>query len=452
MTARPRKYFGTDGVRGVANRAPMDAQTALRLGRAAGAFFRDGKKRHRIIIGKDTRLSGYMIESALLSGICSMGTDVYVVGPMPTPAIAYLASSMRADAGIVISASHNPFEDNGIKFFGPDGMKLPDEQEEAIESLMERTDLEGPTHDGLGKAFRIDDAEGRYIVYAKATFPRRLDLEGRKVVVDCANGAAYKVAPAIFTELGAKVVTIGDRPDGVNINEGCGSTHPEVLAARVLAESADLGVALDGDGDRAILVDAAGQIADGDDVLFVAAGYLQARGRLSVPRVVGTVMTNMGLESALRRMGIGLVRSPVGDRYVMEEMLRSGAVLGGEPSGHVIFRDHGTTGDGIVTALQVLIAMVDSGKPLADLRSAWKRFPQIMRNLPVGRRAALEGQAWYSQVMEEARRAMGPDSILSLRYSGTEPVLRVTVSCASEEVTREVCDRICERITRELGK
>jgi len=451
MSDKKREIFGTDGVRGEANRPPMVPETVLRLGMAAGTFFYNLKEKPKIIIGKDTRLSGYMIESALMSGICSMGTDVYLVGPLPTPAIAFLTRSMRADAGIVISASHNPFQDNGIKLFGGDGMKLPDDKEAEIEGLMEADFQIRPTHGAVGRAYRLDDAGGRYIVYAKSSIPREMTLEGVKIVVDCANGATYKVAPSILSELGADVVSIGNSPDGVNINQGCGSTNTGDMIDKVIETGADIGIALDGDGDRAILCDGNGSIVDGDDILFICAQRMEQAGEMEKRGITGTIMTNMGLETAFRAKGIELTRTAVGDRYVLEEMLRSGIKLGGEPSGHLIFLDHGTTGDGIITALQVLRVMVETGIPLADLRKGWQRYPQLMVNLRVESKPVLEEQPWYAQVVKEARTAMGEDHLLSLRYSGTEPLLRVTVSCASEDLVKSVSERICAVAAEHLG-
>jgi phosphoglucosamine mutase len=446
-----RKYFGTDGVRGEANRFPMIPEMVLRLGMAAGSYFHNRKEKPKIIIGKDTRLSGYMIEAALMSGICSMGTDVYFVGPLPTPGIAFITRSMRADAGIVISASHNPFQDNGIKFFGADGMKLPDDEEALLEELMEREDLERPTHSRVGRAFRIDDAEGRYIVYAKSTISKDITLEGLKIVIDCANGAAYQVAPAILRELGAQVITLGDHPDGLNINLGCGSTDPDQMLKKVVDSGADAGIALDGDGDRVIMADSEGNLVDGDDIIYVCVKHLSQNGGLDPKVVIGTLMTNMGLEAAFREMEIELIRAPVGDRYVLEEMLRTGAVIGGEPSGHLIFTDHGTTGDGILSALQVLQIMAETGRSLKDLLSGWHRFPQVMKNLRVEEKKPLEQQEWYERLLSEARQRMGEDHLLSLRYSGTEPLLRVTVSCGSEDLTHDVCESICSELVERLG-
>ncbi len=446
-----KKHFGTDGIRGTANRGPMVPEFILQLGKAVGAHFRRGKVHPKVIIGKDTRLSGYMIESALMSGICAMGTDVYMVGPLPTPAISFLVRSMRADAGIVISASHNPYTDNGIKVFGPDGKKLPDEVEVAIEGLMETGALEGPEGDGLGKAHRVNDAEGRYMAFAKSTIDDGVSFDGLKLVVDCANGAAYEVAPIIFEELGAEVILTGCSPNGLNINEGCGSTNPDTMVQAVLEHGAHAGIALDGDADRAILCDSRGRIVDGDDILFLGATELLEKGHLRENTVVGTIMSNVGLQSALREKGVTLVRAAVGDRYVLEAMTRTGSILGGEPSGHVIYRNYAPTGDGIVTALQVLQTMVRQGRPLCDLTDGWTRYPQVMKNLQVRERVPLEGEPWFDALVEEAREALGKDHLLSLRYSGTEPLLRVTVSSASEATTCEVCERLCGFLARRFG-
>lgn len=444
-------YFGTDGIRGVANRGHIVPEFILQLGKAAGSYFRKGKAHPRIIIGKDTRLSGYMIESALMSGICAMGADVYFVGPLPTPAISFLVRSMRADAGIVISASHNPYTDNGIKFFGSNGMKLPDEVEAAIEQLMDSGPMDGPDGDGLGKAHRVDDAEGRYIAFAKATIDEGINFEGLKVVVDCANGAAYEVAPDIFSELGAQVIVIGGNPDGLNINVGCGSTAPEAMVRAVLENGADLGIALDGDADRAILCDEKGNLVDGDDILFLSSLELQKAGRLTNNTVVGTIMTNVGLQSALRANGITLLRAAVGDRYVLEEMTRTGSVLGAEPSGHVIFSDYAPTGDGIVTALQTVGTIVKNGCPLSSLTEGWKRYPQIMVNLRTRDRVPLDGQGWFEELLDNARNELGEDHLLSVRYSGTEPLIRVTVSSESQKVTVGVCDSMCAALIERFG-
>ena len=364
-----RHLFGTDGVRGVANVYPMTAEVALQLGRALAYVIKYGPGRHRIVVGKDTRLSGYLLEYAITAGICSMGVDVMLLGPLPTPGIAYITSSMRADAGVVISASHNPYQDNGIKFFSGDGFKLPDEIEAYIESLMVNAEVDGarPTATDIGQAVRIDDAKGRYLSYLKSTFPKELELDGLKIVLDCAHGATYKVAPEVFSELGAEIIPIGVRPNGKNINRMCGATYPQAMAALVKRHRADLGIAFDGDGDRCIMVDHHGQVVDGDHILGICALDMQRRERLPKKTVVGTVMTNLGLEVALKQHGLKLLRAPVGDRYVLEEMKKGGYVLGGEQSGHLVFLNHSTTGDGILTALRLLAVMRRENKPLAEL-------------------------------------------------------------------------------------
>ena len=445
------KLFGTDGVRGKANRYPITSEVALRLGMAAGSLFKNHSDRSRIVIGKDTRLSGYILESALMSGVCAMGSDVYLVGPMPTPAIAFITRTMRADAGIVISASHNPFQDNGIKFFGPDGRKLPDTVEDELEDLARQDLADRPTHGDVGRAYRLDDAEGRYIEYAKNTIPKGMVFDGLKMVVDCANGAGYVVAPTIFKELGAEVVVIGTSPDGLNINEGCGSTIPEKMVEKVIEKGADLGLALDGDGDRAIFCDADGNIADGDDVLFICANHALESGHLPGNTIVGTDMTNMGLEASLRASGIDLVRSAVGDRYVLEKMISSGSTLGGEPSGHVIFLDHSTTGDGIVTALQLVNCMVNTGLSLKELREGWKRYPQVMKNIRVKEKVPLAELDWVKPLLDDAESIMGENRILNLRYSGTEPLIRLTVSCESGEIVDSVADSLSRKLVEGLG-
>ncbi|NOY45909.1 MAG: phosphoglucosamine mutase, partial [Deltaproteobacteria bacterium] len=381
-----RKLFGTDGIRGVANVEPMTSETMVRVGRAAAHVFKERKEgRHRIVIGKDTRLSGYMLENALASGICSMGVDILLVGPLPTPGIAFITSSMRADAGVVISASHNPYQDNGIKFFDRDGFKLPDEVEAEIEAHVFNGELDHvrPTAEEVGKAFRVDDAVGRYVVYLKGTFPSHLTLEGIRIVVDCANGAAYRVAPAVFEELGAEVIPIGVNPDGTNINAECGSLHPECVADEVRARGAHLGIALDGDADRVIVVDERGNEVDGDHIMAICARDLAERGRLKGGAVVATVMSNLGLERSLAQVGLDLVRTQVGDRYVVERMRRDGYNFGGEQSGHLIFLDHATTGDGVLAALQLLGVVVNTGRPLSELARVMEAVPQVLQNVRV---------------------------------------------------------------------
>lgn len=445
-----KRYFGTDGIRGLANRDPITPEFAMRLGKAAGVHLRRRKAHPCIVIGKDTRLSGYMIESALTSGICSMGIDVYLVGPMPTPAISFLTRSLRADAGIVISASHNPFMDNGIKFFGSDGRKFPDEDELEIEKILDGAEIQGPTAEGLGKAHRVKEAHGRYIAFAKSSVDEKIRYDGLKLVVDCSNGAAYEIAPEILREMGAEVTVIGGEPDGININLGCGSTEPALMTEKVLQVGANAGIALDGDADRVIMADENGRIVDGDDVLFLLSMSLKEGGYLHERMVVGTIMTNVGLEAALRKNGIQLIRAPVGDRYVFEAMLESGSALGAEPSGHVIFMDHAATGDGIVTALRVLEIMVRTGKPLSELTNTWERYPQVMRNLRVTEHVPL-GADWLDKMVLDAKSELGEDHILSLRYSGTEPLLRITVSSASEIKTIRICDRLCDALVDKYG-
>jgi phosphoglucosamine mutase len=449
-----RRLFGTDGIRGIANVEPMTAETALRLGRAAAHVFKrdDANRRHKIIIGKDTRVSGYVFESALTAGFCSMGVDVLLLGPMPTPAIAFLTRSLRADAGVVISASHNPFPDNGIKFFAGSGFKLPDEVEADIEYHMRDAALDGerPTGNGVGKAFRIDDALGRYNVFVKQTFPRELTLEGLRITIDCAHGAAYRVAPEVLEELGADVVAIGVDPDGENINRDCGAVHPQQLQETVRRSGAHVGVALDGDADRAIFVDESGAFVDGDEVLAMLAVDLSARSQLR-GKVVATVMSNIGLELGLRAQGIGLVRVPVGDRYVVEEMRRSGCNLGGEQSGHVVLLDHSTTGDGLVTALQVLALMVQRQRPLSDLRQAMHRFPQRLVNVPVRKRREISTMPGIQQVIDRVVHDLGGRGRVLVRYSGTEPLLRVMVEAEHMDQVDACVAEITDAIRRHLA-
>jgi len=410
-------------------------------------------RRHKIIIGKDTRLSGYMLESALTSGICSMGVDVLLVGPLPTPGIAFLTRSMRADAGVVISASHNPFQDNGIKFFASNGFKLADELEREIEHLVQEDAIAHlrPTAGEVGKAFRIDDALGRYNVFLKSTFPKHLTLDGLTIVVDGAHGAAYRVGPEVLEELGAKVIAIGVDPDGENINRDCGALHPQQLAARVKAERAALGVALDGDADRVILVDEHGELVDGDAVLAMIAIDLQRAGRLTNGGIVATVMSNLGLELALRERGIKLVRVQVGDRYVVEEMVRGGFVLGGEQSGHVVFLEHGTTGDGLVTALAVLALMAESGKSLSELRRVMHRLPQRLVNVRVRERRALAQLPDVQQVVDRITRELGQRGRVLVRYSGTEPLVRIMVEGEQPGDVERYCEEIAAALRESVG-
>jgi phosphoglucosamine mutase len=448
-----RQLFGTDGVRGVANVHPMTTEIALQIGRAAAYIVKRGKtRRHKIVIGKDTRLSGYMIENALASGICSMGVDVLLVGPLPTPGIAFITSSMRADAGVVISASHNPFQDNGIKIFSGDGYKLPDEVEAEIESLIFDGAMESlrPTAQDVGKAFRIDDAKGRYIVFLKHTFPREHTLDGMRVVIDCANGAAYKCAPAVFEELGAKVYLIGVEPDGENINKDCGSLHPERAAAMVLDEGADLGIALDGDADRVIFIDHKGRIVDGDHIMAICAADLVERSLLAKNTVVATVMSNMGLEKCMQNHGLNLVRTAVGDRYVVECMRENGYNFGGEQSGHMIFLDHNTTGDGILTALQVMAVMKNQERTLAELSGIMETFPQVLINVRVGRRTDLESVPEVAAQMALVREKLGDSGRLLVRFSGTEPLVRVMIEGENDDLIKELAEETADCIAKAL--
>jgi phosphoglucosamine mutase len=450
--ARPR-LFGTDGIRGTANVEPMTSETAVRLGRAIAHVVKRSQRRHKIIIGKDTRLSGYMLESALTSGICSMGVDVLVCGPSPTPGIAFLTRSMRADAGVMISASHNPFQDNGIKFFASNGFKLADEVERELEELVLGNGTDGlrPTADEVGKAFHIDDALGRYNVFLKNTFPRQCTLDGMQVVVDCANGAAYRVGPEVFAELGADVVALADDPDGTNINRDCGALHPQALAARVKAAGAHIGVALDGDADRVILVDEHGEVVDGDEVLAMLGIALHRAGRLPTAAVVATVMSNLGLDLALRAHGIGLTRVQVGDRYVVEEMVRGGHQLGGEQSGHVVFLEHGTTGDGLVTALAVLAVMVETGRTLSQLRTVMQRLPQRLVNVRVRERRELDALPGVQRVIARVTRDLGDRGRVLVRYSGTEPLVRVMVEGEQIVQVERYCEEIAAALRQHVG-
>ena len=440
-----RKFFGTDGIRGTTNREPMTAETGLRVGQAAGAHFLRGDHRHRVVIGKDTRLSGYMMESAMVAGFTSVGMDVVLLGPMPTPAVAMLTRSMRADLGVMISASHNPFADNGIKLFGPDGYKLSDDAEREIEKRLEQ----GPTlakSELIGRARRIDDARGRYVQFAKDTFPEHLRLDGLKVVIDCANGAAYHVAPEALWELGAEVIALGVSPDGLNINDGCGSTHPELLQQTVVASGANIGLALDGDADRLIVVDETGRIIDGDQLMALIALGLHARGELRGEAVVATVMSNLGLERKLRDAGLKLLRTAVGDRYVLEEMRRTGCNVGGEQSGHIILADHATTGDGLVAGLQVLAALVEAKAPASELLHQFEPLPQILKNVSFnGACEPLEADSVRKRIAAAEAELQGRGRLV-IRKSGTEPLIRVMAEGDDPVVVERVVDDICEAV------
>jgi len=447
-----RELFGTDGVRGVANIEPMTVETAMALGQAVAYSFRNHSGRHKIVIGKDTRLSGYMFETALSAGICSMGGDVMLVGPLPTPGIAFLTHSMRADAGVVISASHNPYQDNGIKFFGRDGFKLPDGLEAKIEMLMLGDHLKEvrPPSPQIGRAHRIDDATGRYIVYLKNTFPGHLSLEGLRIVIDCANGAAYRIAPQVFQELGADVIPVAVSPNGLNINDKCGSLYPELVSAKVKEHQADLGISLDGDADRVIVVDHRGEVVDGDRIMAICAEELARKKKLKKNTVVATVMSNIGLELFLRERKIRMARAPVGDRYVVEAMRAGGYNFGGEQSGHLIFLDHATTGDGVLAALQVLAVMVESGKPIADLGNKMVTLPQILVNLKLKHRVPLESLPRFQKAKAEFEKKLGGRGRILVRYSGTEPVLRIMVEGEDRAETERIVNALAEKARAEI--
>jgi phosphoglucosamine mutase len=444
-----RSLFGTDGVRGRANSEPMTAEIAMRIGMAAGQVFNRGDHRHRVVIGKDTRLSGYMIEQALTAGFLSVGMDVLLLGPVPTPAVGFLTRSMRADVGVVISASHNAYEDNGIKLFGPDGFKLSDAVESDIESLVDdpsRINLAGPR--AVGRAKRLDDADGRYIEAVKASVRRRLDLTGLKIVVDCANGAAYKVAPTVLWELGAEVIPIAVSPDGFNINAKCGSTHPEVLQENVVMHGADIGIAFDGDADRVILVSEQGQVIDGDQLMAAIANRWAKDGRLVGGGVVATVMSNLGLERYLGERKLSLVRSAVGDRYVLERMRADGYNLGGEQSGHIIMIDHATTGDGLMAALQALVAMIKSRRPASEAFHAFEPVPQLLKNVRVRDAAAALAEARVAQAIADAEARLGKSGRILVRKSGTEPLIRVMAEGDDSDLVRLVVEQIVEALPR----
>jgi phosphoglucosamine mutase len=439
-----RKYFGTDGIRGLTNSAPMTAEMALAIGMAAGANFLRGDHRHRVVIGKDTRLSGYMMESAMVAGFTSVGMDVVLVGPMPTPAVAMLTRSMRADLGVMISASHNPFADNGIKLFGPDGYKLSDQVETAIEQRLDSSPkLARP--EMIGRARRIEDARGRYIHFAKSTFPEHLRLDGLKVVVDCANGAAYHVAPDTLWELGAEVIPLGVAPNGLNINDACGSTHPQLLQETVVAAGADLGLALDGDADRLIVVDERGELVDGDQLMALITLGLHARGELRGGALVSTVMSNLGLERRLESAGLAMIRTQVGDRYVLEEMRARDCNVGGEQSGHIILTDHATTGDGLVAGLQVLAALVESKQPASALMRQFDPVPQLLKNVRFDGANPLDASA-VKQRIAAAEAELGGNGRLVIRKSGTEPLVRVMAEGEDRAMVERLVDDICEAV------
>ncbi|MSP89407.1 MAG: phosphoglucosamine mutase [Alphaproteobacteria bacterium] len=441
-----RKLFGTDGIRGTANLAPMTAETVLRVAEAAGRQFMNGDHRHTVVIGKDTRLSGYMVEPALTAGFIAIGMDVVVIGPIPTPAIAMLTRSLRADLGVMISASHNPYEDNGIKLFGPDGYKLSDQIEAEIEARMAGP-IEPAAPARLGRARRLDDARGRYIEFAKNTFPRHLRLDGLKIVVDCAHGAGYKTAPSVLWELGAEVVPLGVNPDGFNINAGCGAVHPQAMCEHVVAHGAHLGIALDGDADRLIVADERGRVVDGDQIMALIAQSWHRAGRLSGGGVVSTVMSNLGLERHLQGNGLHLARTQVGDRYVVEHMRAHGYNVGGEQSGHVVLSDYATTGDGLIAALQVLAVLVEAGRPMSAVGQVFRPLPQLLKSVRFGRGAPLDDAA-VKGAIDRGKAKLGDRGRVLIRKSGTEPVIRVMAEGDDVGMVGAIVDDIAEAIRR----
>jgi phosphoglucosamine mutase len=448
-----KRLFGTDGVRGVANLEPMTSETAMKLGRAAAYLFKNETGLHRLVIGKDTRLSGYMLEGGLTSGICSMGGDVLLVGPLPTPAVAFLTRSLRADAGIVISGSHNPFQDNGIKFFGRDGLKLPDALEKKMEELILSGEINHlrPTAAEIGKATRVDDAEGRYIEFVKNSLAKGMKFDGLKVVVDCANGAAYKVTPKVLRELGAKVTVLGNQPDGTNINDGCGCMHPALMQQAVRGLGADLGIAHDGDADRVLFATASGDLVDGDHVIAMCSLELKRQGRLQGNTVVTTIMSNLGLEKALNAEGIKMVRTAVGDRYVLERMMQDGYNLGGEQSGHIIFLDYNTTGDGLISALQVLALMIKTGKPLSELAACMEVVPQVLINIPVKNRKEPGEIPAVKREIERIEKKLDGSGRILVRSSGTEALVRVMIEGPRMDEIQELAQELGRLVKKELG-
>ena len=445
-----RKLFGTDGIRGTANQWPMTCEMAVSLGRAVAYHALAGEHRHRIVIGKDTRLSCYMMEMAFASGVCSMGVDVFLVGPMPTPAVAFLTKNMRADAGVMISASHNPYQDNGIKIFARDGFKLPDEIELKLETLMDDDHVESirPTKSAVGKAYRVEDARGRYLSYVKTVLPENLDFEGLKVVVECANGAAYQVAPRVLEEMGAEVHAIGVAPNGRNINLECGALYPDKLRDHVLESGADIGVALDGDADRLIVVDNKGDVLDGDCILAIGAQEMLAKGTLKDSTLVSTVMSNMALDKVIDKLGGKVVRTKVGDRYVVEEMRKGGYSFGGENSGHLVYLDHATTGDGLLAALKLIAVMREADAPLSEIRKVLRPFPQSLVNVQVANKTPIEELDSVQKVIEEVESKLAGEGRVMVRYSGTEPKARVLV----EGPDAGQAENWAQEIAQELGR
>lgn len=447
------KIFGTDGVRGLANRHPMTVETALALGRAAGKLFRRHNGKHRVVVGKDTRLSCYMFENALISGLCSMGVDTLMVGPFPTPGVAFITRAYRADAGIVISASHNPYYDNGIKFFSSEGFKLPDEWETEMESLIANGNFNDclPADCDIGRNTKIHDADGRYIEFVKATFPRKLSLKNLKIVVDCANGAAYKVAPLVLSELDATLHVYGNNPDGLNINKDCGSLHTQTIQKAVIDHNADVGISLDGDADRIIMIDENAQIVDGDTILAICARDMQQKGLLTNNKIVSTVMANLGFLKAMEEIGIEVIKSQVGDRYVIQDMLKHGSNLGGEQSGHLIFLDHNTTGDALISALQVLRIMIETDSKLSDLATVYKRYPQVCLNVYVNSKPKLETLKETNAAIDKAQKDLGSSGRVLVRYSGTEEICRVMVEGTNLKQVHNIAKTIASAIEVEIG-
>ncbi len=448
-----RKLFGTDGIRGEANVYPMLPEVALQLGRAIGYLFRGDLGQHqKVIIGKDTRISGYIFESALTAGLCSMGVDVYLVGPLPTPAIAFLTKDMRARAGIVISASHNPYYDNGIKVFDHTGFKLPDELEERIEALLEDEDFKKirSAKKELGRAFRIKDAIGRYAIHLKSVVPPNIDFEGFKVAIDCANGASYYIGPMVLEELGAEVVKVGCQPNGININENCGALYPEVIQKKVTEEKCHVGIALDGDGDRIAICDEKGTLYDGDDLLAIFATYFLRKGLLNPKTIVGTVMTNKGLELYLSKLGIKLIRTSVGDRYVVQEMKSRGILLGGETSGHIVFLDKSTTGDGLLTALRLLSILKEEEKTLSEFQGLYEKFPQIIINIKVREKKPVHDIEGLTELINKIEKKLGEEGRVVVRPSGTEPKYRVMVEAKDNHIAKDLAEEIANYIQRKL--
>lgn len=457
MNHKRERLFGTDGIRGIANLHPMTPEISLRLGKALVSVLMDEKsddKRLKIVIGKDTRLSGYIFEQAISAGIASMGADVLLVGPLPTPAVAFLTTNMRADAGVVISASHNPFEDNGIKLFDKFGFKLQDEKELEIEELISTDRIDNLRVRGteIGKSFRVDDAPGRYVVFVKNTFPKDLTLDGIKMVLDCANGASYRVSPLVFQELGAELTTVGISPDGRNINTNCGSLNPELLKQRVLETGADIGIALDGDADRVVFCDETGNVVDGDKIIAVLADEMISTSSLSKNTVVATIMSNMALEIFLKNRGCHLVRTQVGDRYVVEEMRRMGCDFGGEKSGHLIFLNHGTTGDGTLAALQILSIMKSKGKNLSELTKIIDLFPQLLINVRVKEKRPFSEIPMVTKLISSKEKEFNGKIRINLRYSGTEPLARIMVEGEDDIIVKEIAEEVANEIDRHIGE